>query len=202
MSESDQSGIEKQHSETLNYSITQFDKNILFIASGALGISFAFIKDIVPNLNESIYKAFLFTSWYLFATVIFLSLLGHYLSMRAHTWAVNNPHVDDETFNNEVIKKNKPIRRLNILMIIANFIGALSLILFIHLNLFAMSDDKKQPPKDSSPKSTPKPDNKPSGGIGSIQGYGDSQAKIDLNRGAEVKLRPTTPPKPKESDES
>jgi hypothetical protein len=35
---------EQELYKTLNYSNEQFDKHILFIASGALGISFAFIE--------------------------------------------------------------------------------------------------------------------------------------------------------------
>ncbi len=178
-----QNSLEKQHSDTLTYSINQFDKNILFIASGALGVSFAFIKDIVPSLSTAVYKSLLFISWYLFALVIFLSLLGHFLSMQAHSWAINNSHLDDDPFNEEVKKKNRPIRILNISMIIANFMGALALIIFIHLNLSTMSK------KNSSPKST---------GNTSKTGYiGDSKKEIgNIKKGAEVQLRPTTPPKP------
>jgi len=133
----EQVSLEKQHSDTLTYSISQFDKNILFIASGALAISFAFIKDIIPKLDSATHKPLLFTAWYLFALVIFLSLLGHFLSMQAHSWAINNPHLKDDVFNEKLKCKNLPIRILNISMIIANFIGALALIIFIHQNLQA-----------------------------------------------------------------
>ena len=38
--------------QALNYSVEQFDKSVLFIASGALGITFAFVEKIVPDLKK------------------------------------------------------------------------------------------------------------------------------------------------------
>ena len=123
--------------DTLKYSTEQFDKNIVFIASGALAISFAFIKDIIPNLQKAVCKEYLFNAWYIFASVIFASLVGHFISMLANTWAIKNAALDDDTYNRKIMNWNWPIRLLNISMIIAIFIGALSLINFIHLNLKA-----------------------------------------------------------------
>lgn len=67
--------------ETLKYSTEQFDKNITLIASGALAISFGFIKDIVPNFNEATHKQQLTGAWYIFSFVIFVSLVTHFISM-------------------------------------------------------------------------------------------------------------------------
>ncbi|HEX2921871.1 MAG TPA: hypothetical protein VHO50_11975 [Bacteroidales bacterium] len=44
---SDDNYIREQY-QALKYSNEQFDKNVLFIASGALGISFAFIEKVIP----------------------------------------------------------------------------------------------------------------------------------------------------------
>jgi len=51
----------EQLSKAYFESSVQFDKQILFIASGALGISFTFINDIV-DLNCANWKALLFIS--------------------------------------------------------------------------------------------------------------------------------------------
>lgn len=117
------------------YSTEQFDKNILFIASGALGISFAFIKDIIPDLKKAICKEYLTSSWYIFAGVIFISLVGHFISMLGGNWAIKNHFLDDQTFNRKLNWWNIPIRILNATTIIAIFIGALTLIYFINQNI-------------------------------------------------------------------
>ena len=43
-----------------------FDKNLLTFSSGALGVSLAFIKDIVP-LNKAVWVPCLYISWITFA---------------------------------------------------------------------------------------------------------------------------------------
>jgi len=121
--------------ETLKYSTEQFDKNITLIASGALAISFAFIKDIVPNFNEVTHKQQLTGSWYIFSFVIFVSLVTHFISMLANTWAIRNNNLEDEDFNAGILKWNLPIRILNLLMIVAILIGAIMLVNFINNNI-------------------------------------------------------------------
>lgn len=121
--------------EIRKYSTEQFDKNILFIASGSLGISFAFIKDIIPDLKKAICKEYLTSSWYIFAGVIFISLVSHFISMLGSNWAIKNHYLDDQTFNRKLNWWNIPIRILNALTIVAIFIGALALIYFINQNI-------------------------------------------------------------------
>ena len=125
----------KTTTDTLRYSTEQFDKSILYIASGALGISFAFIKDIIPDLNKATCKEYLINSWYIFAGVIFTSLVTHFISMQANRWAIENNNLTDDEYNKKIKYWNMPIRILNALTIIAIFIGALALIYFINHNI-------------------------------------------------------------------
>ncbi|MFW5804746.1 MAG: hypothetical protein ACOCWG_05905 [bacterium] len=119
----------------VKYSTEQFDKNILFIASGGLGVSFAFIKDIVPNLETAVHKCNLISSWYLFAGVIFISLVNHNISMLMGAWARKNSFLKDDEFNNKITKKNWIIRILNWVTIVGILIGAILLIRFINANI-------------------------------------------------------------------
>lgn len=121
--------------KSILYSTDQFDKSIIFIASGALGISFAFIKDIIPNLNASVFKNYLITSWYIFSGVIFLATVCHFISMLANTWAQKNRKLDAEIFNSKILYWNWPIRIINFAMIIGLLIGSLYLICFIKMNI-------------------------------------------------------------------
>ncbi|HBS86932.1 MAG: hypothetical protein A2W91_12950 [Bacteroidetes bacterium GWF2_38_335] len=119
--------------EALNYSNQQFDKNVLFIASGALGISFAFIEKMVPDITEATGKCNLISSWYLYATVIFLSLTAHFISILANRWAIVN--ADSKNFDKISCQWNWTIRTFNIFMIIGLLIATLLLISFIQINI-------------------------------------------------------------------
>jgi hypothetical protein len=116
--------------KVLTYSNTQFDKQVLFIASGAFGVSFAFIDKLIPQLDLAIDKFYLIYSWYAFACVIFTSLLSHFISMLSIRWRIENPE------NEKGMKNwNRSIRGLNIIMILGLLIGSFLLIKFINLNL-------------------------------------------------------------------
>jgi hypothetical protein len=118
---------------TLDYSNAQFDKNVLFIASGALGISFAFIENIVPDLGKAICKDTLTCSWYFFASVIFLSLLSHFISSLSIKWVIIHLGKKNEKKGRKIW--NNVIRSLNVLMMIGLFLGIIFLINFIQLNI-------------------------------------------------------------------
>lgn len=127
--------IEKEHLSQLyiafNHSSTQFDKNILFIASGALGLSMNFINDFVVIKCAS-FKFLLFISWIFLVVVILASLVSHYLSIKAVNKKI-------EHFYNPEDKKSKNlnswVQRLNIAMIILLILALIILISFIFLNL-------------------------------------------------------------------
>lgn len=121
----------EQLSKAYFESSVQFDKQILFIASGALGISFTFINDIV-DLNCANWKALLFISWILFLLVILFSLLSHYFSKQAINFKMKN--IDKEN-DKESDKQNSRVVVLNKLMIAFNILGLLGLLSFVFINL-------------------------------------------------------------------
>jgi len=126
---------DKTYYEILNKayfeSSAQFDKQILFISSGALGLSFTFIKDIV-ELETAICKGLLLVSWILFSIVILMSLFSHYTSKQAINTQIEN--IEDEK-NNKANFLNSITKLLNISMIISIVLGLISLILFIIINI-------------------------------------------------------------------
>lgn len=125
----------KHLDEVNRYSNEQFDKSILFIASGALGISFAFITDVVPDFSEAKKTGLLIASWSIFGAVIFLSLVSHFISMQASAWALKNEHLKRKKFNKGVMYWNWPIRILNLTAIVAILTGIILLISFINQNI-------------------------------------------------------------------
>jgi hypothetical protein len=125
----------KQKYQALSYGHEQFDKNVLFIASGALGISFGFIEKIVPNLAAAKSKCYLIDSWYLFAGVIFLSLVAHFISVMANRWAIVNDTAEAKRYNKVTNRWNYTVRAFNILMIAGLFVGVILLIAFVNQNI-------------------------------------------------------------------
>lgn len=124
----------EQQYDALKYSNEQFDKNVLFIASGALGISFAFIAKVIPELANAVKTNLLIGSWYFFAGVIFISLVAHFISIMANRWAIL--HDCNETVNKKNQNRwNSIIRVINIAMIIGLLFGIVWLIRFVNLNI-------------------------------------------------------------------
>lgn len=119
--------------KVLSYSNEQFDKNVLFIASGALGVSFAFIDKLIPDMEKAVSKNSLINAWYCFAAVIFISLVSHFISSISIRWSINNYEKDN--FEKGMRLWNWLIRSLNVLMVIGLFTGTILLINFIQLNL-------------------------------------------------------------------
>ncbi len=87
--------------EAYKESSIQFDKNILYISAGALGLSMTFIKDIVP-LNEALYVSLLIIAWSIFTLIIFASLLSYYLSMKATKYCTFNLVDSNSIFSNSL----------------------------------------------------------------------------------------------------
>ena len=69
--------------EDIQSSTDSFDQSLLTLSSGALGLSLAFIKDIVP-LKDAVWIALLFTSWIAFALCIVSTVASFLLSVKAN----------------------------------------------------------------------------------------------------------------------
>ena len=112
-------------------SSSQFDKQVLFIASGALGISLAFIKDIV-KLNVATNKPLLLLSWMSFGAVILICILSHYTSLKALNFKIENIHQETD----KTSKRFDFFTKLfNILMIVLLAAGLILLNVFIGINI-------------------------------------------------------------------
>lgn len=127
--------------KAFSYGSQEFDKSIRYIASGALGVSFAFIEKIVKLDSHTLHKELLYHSWYLFAIVIFASMIAYYVIQEINRWAIEH-HVDDTDEKEIRISYEKKANNLNWLMRIINYsmvlmliIGLFNLIGFVEWNL-------------------------------------------------------------------
>ena len=123
----------EQQYQALKYSYEQFDKNVLFIASGALGISFAFIEKVIPNLPQALKTNLLINSWYCFAGVIFISLVAHFIWTQAIRWSIEKK--DSKNYYKTRRSLNWLIRSINGLQIAGLLLGIILLINFVKLNI-------------------------------------------------------------------
>lgn len=76
---------EQQIEAAFTKSNDQYDRNTLVLASGALGLSFAFIDKVIGDLSEAVDPGYLALAWALIASSIISSLLSHWLSMRGNS---------------------------------------------------------------------------------------------------------------------
>jgi len=120
--------------EVKSKSDDDFEKYITLISSGGLGVTIAYINDIIP-IKESVGSWVLFLGWIMLCTTLFLNLLSHYKS------SINNEKTIDEIdeleyeeLTNNIDSRNKTIRCLNLLSIITVGMGLLLVIIFTIIN--------------------------------------------------------------------
>lgn len=121
----------RQLFEIYKESSSQFDKQILFISGGALGLSMTFIKDIV-SLETAHCKCLLAVCWIVLSLVIFGSLLSHYFSMKATNEMMKNLHSGEDEKTNLF---NHLTVFLNLFALIGTFVALILLVTFVSLNI-------------------------------------------------------------------
>ena len=110
-----------------------FDKTVLSLSGGALGVSFVFLKDVIGD-KLILQPEFLFASWVSWGTSTFSILLSYYLSQMALRHAIGQ--VDKGSIHNE-----KPggyyadlTKYLNLAGVALFFIGVCSITYFAYSN--------------------------------------------------------------------
>lgn len=113
----------------------KFDQKTLYIAGGAFAISSVFIDKVV-KLNEAIKKGYLVASLSIFAIVVLLALINHFISLKANTWALDNfDETDEKVFLKKRDRWNIPIQIINYLNIGLLIFGGIFLLYFININI-------------------------------------------------------------------
>lgn len=126
-----------------------FEKQLIFIASGALGISFAFLEKLV-NLSKSIYLWTLAVAWVCLALSLCVNLWSHYLTKNLAEKSIDDQDdyhdgkMDYEHLCANIKRRNSTIDRVNYFSIAALFLGLTFLIAFVTINISHMSEKKPQ----------------------------------------------------------
>jgi hypothetical protein len=135
----------KIYSETIKDLLTRelsnseaFDKAILSLSSALLGISLAFIKDII-QAGATCNKEYLYYSWYLFAAAIVLTLISFMMSnlgIKRHLKYAQRYYLEGKA---EYLEKRSIYARLtdfaNILSGISFILAIIFTVSFVTLNI-------------------------------------------------------------------
>jgi hypothetical protein len=132
--------------ESITASSDEFDKSLLTYSSGALGLSLAFIKDIV-KLENAIALSWLYWSWLFLVSCIVLTIASYRLSIHAQQRRLDDARrfymeKDEKALNRETVWS----RMLDLCAYFgaAFFLaGVLSTVLFVYFNV---SQEHKMPP--------------------------------------------------------
>jgi len=122
---------------------TRFHKNILTIAAGSFGVSFAFISQIVP-LSTAVNRVVLVTAWAFFGLAIVLALLELKIGSVAQDIFLNDIEKDLEcAYAGKQYKKTSrlitmwPDRIISWLSFLSFIVGVICLVYFVLMNMVA-----------------------------------------------------------------
>jgi hypothetical protein len=135
----------KQVREDIQSSTDSFDKSMLTVSSGALGVSLAFIKEIVP-LPQASWLPVLQASWVAFAVCIAATVISFRVSranLKTHERFVRKVHAERKQG-----LSNRKTKLLNFCTEAATYfflVGLAATVLFVIKNVrdFHMSNDTK-----------------------------------------------------------
>jgi len=131
--------VDEEHLKNLqkaaDYSYAAFDKNLLYITSGALGLSVAFIDNII-DVSYAQYKYMLITAWVLFTLSILISLILHLFNSSQLDKAIENYYYQNDLNEQKRIAWHDiVINVFNWISTIITILGIIILIIFISINL-------------------------------------------------------------------
>ena len=129
--------------ETKSKSQDDFEKYINIIASGGLGITIAFFDKIV-QIDKAICLWIIVCGWLFLAITLLVNLFSHFKSVHYMELTISeiNDEKYEEVFTN-VEKRNKIINWFNLVSLTSLIIGVLAIIIFVTINLYIMSNDRK-----------------------------------------------------------
>jgi hypothetical protein len=109
-----------------------FDRTLLTLSGGALGVSFAFVKQFVGQ-TPMLDRPWLVTAWAAWVGSLVTSLLSHYASVLAHERAIVDVDHDRDGKLGKAL--NWSVRILNGLSLVGFLSGLGFMAAFVHQNL-------------------------------------------------------------------
>ena len=139
-----------ERKKDLDYSLEQFDKLIIMLASGGLVLTIGFVRDIV-DITENTNTFLLKGCWYLLAFALIINLLAQISSFLANKIeiGITSIEINELKTKGEFDENSKPIKSkrrwfnfsnssvkiLNIISFISIIIGISLFIIFVNQNI-------------------------------------------------------------------
>ena len=146
------------YQQAINKSEDDFEKNIIYLSSGALGLTLIFIEKIVSPYN-SVYLFFLILGWSLLTITLAVNLASHLISKKFIQKSqidfddYINEALDYEKLDKNITSRNKKIDWINWISLALFILGILSIVLFTSLNFINMAKQKDNSTVKNSSKS-------------------------------------------------
>ena len=126
--------------DVVNKSNEQFEKQLSFISSGALGASFFVIEKVFKDFFHTCCKGVLIAGWLFLIFTLALNLISHKNAVEEHSKTINELKAylygAAKTYDNKLInERSEKINRLNSISIACLFLGLTSIILYVSINL-------------------------------------------------------------------
>ncbi len=119
----------------------EFEKRLLYISTGALGLSFSFITDIV-ELKDSTHNWILISGWVVLALCILINLMSHHWSKSFAEKAIcivddclRSDKYEDEKIKEKVGFMNQIADWTTYGTILLLFLGIVAIIVFAAINI-------------------------------------------------------------------
>lgn len=112
----------------------EYDKNVLYLSGGSLGLSFTFIKEII-GANPLLYSHYLVFAWIAWSISILLVLLSFWLSINALRQTLNQ--INEGTIHTQIPGGiySKFTKASNFFSGFFFFIGVVLMSIFVFYNL-------------------------------------------------------------------
>lgn len=111
-----------------------FEKLIIYLSAGAITISLPLIQFIVGNLSDASFKLMLFVGWIFLISTLILNLYSHFYTVKQHRKTIKEIR-DNHYSEDNAIKRNASIDRLNLIALYLLLFGVLLVLAFIAINI-------------------------------------------------------------------
>jgi len=112
----------------------RFEKQLSYISAGSLGVSMAFIKDIVGSLKTAHSTGWLLWGWVAMGATLLINLISQAYANYCHSETIDD--IDSKRYNNPIAsRRHRKIELLNYISIGLLTTGIGFLLYFVHLNL-------------------------------------------------------------------
>ncbi len=153
--------LRKQYIDLMAKAWTDFDKTLLAISGGSLGLSLTFVEKIVP-MDRATDVWMLVASWLFLGSAMLLALFSHYASAHATEALIDRIHEDmglpepERSINKKALDWSAMTRWANRIAMTGTMIGVALAVTFCAINTSERAEGQRRKGDNSSEAATAK----------------------------------------------